>query len=96
MDPSPIVQSDWQSILDNLFILWLIVGTVIMVGGSWILAHVFIPSLVGSGHLPQKIDRIRPLFYVAAIVAAVGLGALVYSLFGMGDMIERFYWNGWF
>ncbi len=77
MDPHFITGDLWRSLTSNLMLLWGFAGSVILFAGSLLLAIGVIPSLVGSGHLPARppgpAKVVRPLFFLLALVGAVGV-----------------------
>ncbi len=81
MDPEFITTSDWHLIGVGLRFLWAFVGSIILMAGSLIVAHMFIPSLLASGHIPtpwqQPAVLLRRLLYGAAF------GALLLAIFTM-------------
>lgn len=40
---------------------------------SMLTAHALIPSLVKSGHLPDDLTKARPVFYIIAFTALLGV-----------------------
>jgi len=77
VDPHFITGDLWRSLTSNLMLLWGLLGSVILFGGSLLFAIAIIPSLVGSGHLPASAPGpakvVRPLFFLLAVVGAAGI-----------------------
>ena len=70
IDPQPLVAADWEQIETTLIFLWALWLSVIAMAMSLLVAHAVIPSLTTTGHLGARAERIRPVFYVAAAIAA--------------------------
>jgi hypothetical protein len=92
-DPAFITQANWKEISDLLATLWMILGSALGLGGSILLAHGMIPSLVATRDLdPQIARKVRPPLYVAS-VAFLGLALFSVLLFidRLGAISEIFY-----
>ena len=79
-DPSGLGSDDWANLSNWLTLLWVFFPLLITFAFSMMIAHAFIPSAVGTGHLPQKMSRLRlPLtvFGLMALAGAVVLMILV-------------------
>ena len=78
MDPQYITSADWRDIGNLLTFIWLILVFNIGFGFNILMAHAIIPSLISSGHLPQRVNKARRLFYAGA------LGAISMTAFAIG------------
>jgi len=67
MDPGFITSADWQAVANLLHFFWFILICAIGTGFNFLLAHAIIPSLVGTGHIPQRVDNSRRFFYAGAL-----------------------------
>ncbi len=67
MDPAFIDNSIWHDLSSVLRLLWVYVGIIIGAAFTFLTAHAIIPSLAGSGLLPRRIARLRPLLYIGAL-----------------------------
>lgn len=77
-DPAFITSTDWQGISELLAALWMILGSALGIGGSMLLAHGMIPSLVATRDIPANLgQKIRVPMYGAAVVF---LGLLLLSV----------------
>jgi len=65
-------------------------------GISLLLAHGVIPSLVETGEAPQKAARLRPLFYMAALVSLAAVAVFLGMAVHFSDVISRFYDRWWY
>ncbi len=74
-DPAFITSADWAAISNLLSTLWQILGSALGFGGSMLLAHGMIPSLVSSRDIPAELGRkVRlPLYITGAAFLAMGL-----------------------
>jgi hypothetical protein len=94
-DPAFITSQNWADISDLLMTLWLILGSALGFGGSILLAHGMIPSLVITRDLPADLGRkVRPPLYAAG-AAFLALGLFSVSLFvDRLDVITGIYNHG--
>ena len=69
MDPSTLSQADWTDIGDLLTNLWITVGLVVIFATNMLIGLIAIPSLAQTHHIPEKTQKLRPLFYVAAVIS---------------------------
>ncbi len=74
MDPGIITHDTWAAISGLMRPLWLLVPLVVVFGGSLLLSLAIIPSLVTTGELPARAEKLRAPLYV---VAGIALAALV-------------------
>ena len=73
MDPNVTGRSDWADLGEFLLGLFFVPGLMIVFALSMLTAHALIPSLVASGHLPEEARKVRPVFYVVAFAALMGV-----------------------
>jgi hypothetical protein len=78
-DPSFITTEQWSQLSTLISTLWFCFALAILISFDLLIGHAVIPSMVASGHLPQGLNRIRPLFYGIAVLAAIGIVVLVAS-----------------
>ena len=84
VDPAYISQADWKSVSQLLVPLWMILGSVLGLGFSMLLAQGTLPSLAASRDIPAATARrARPALYLAAVVF------LALVLFSVGVFISR-------
>ena len=84
-DPAFITSQNWADISDLLMMLWLILGSAMGLGGSMLLAHGMIPSLVNTRDLPADLGKkARPPLYAA------GATFLALGLFSVYLFVDRF------
>ena len=84
-DPAYITSADWAAISDLLQTLWQILGSTLGFGGSMLLAHGMVPSLVNSRDLPAGLGKkVRPPLYFAGL-AFLAMGLL--SAYQFADRI---------
>ena len=94
MDPAFVTNEIWHNISGMLRFLWVYVFFIIGFALNLLIAHAIIPSLVGSGQIPERIANLRPVFYLASGGALVfALAALVISMLQVGIVTDVF--NRW-
>ena len=94
-DPAFITSTDWKSLSDLLASLWMILGSALGIGGSMLLAHGMIPSLVTTRDIPADLGRkVRVPMYGAAILFAALLLISVLTFIGRLDVITGIYYRG--
>ncbi|MBI2855552.1 MAG: hypothetical protein HYX93_01745 [Chloroflexi bacterium] len=94
MDPEYITSADWREIGNLLTFLWLFLFFAIGFGFNFLMAHAIIPSLIITGHLPERFTRIRRFFYTSAVAALVGVGIVLGRAAVEAHLIEDF-WKRW-
>ena len=77
MDPEFITSADWREIGNLLHFYWYVLLFAIGFGFNFLMAHAIIPSLIGTGHLPESVGKSRRLFYGGAMVS---LGLVLFFL----------------
>ena len=95
MDPDFINSGDWRNIGDFLTFIWLLFFAAVGFGFNFLMAHAIIPSLTGSGHLPERVGKARPIFYGGAMLA---LGVVVFAISNMvmkASIMEDFWPRFW-
>lgn len=95
MDPGIVSHDTWAGISGLMRALWLLVPLVVVFGGSLLLSLAVIPSLVTSGELPTRAEKLRAPLYVVAAVALVAfllaLGAAVQATEAIGQFWPRWW-----
>ena len=82
MDPAGLANVEWTQ-LDKLLInLWCVAGFVVLFAANMLVGYIFIPSLVASFHLPSVAQKVRPLFYLVAVIS------LAFAVFELDQVIE--------
>ena len=77
MDPVYINSDLWGSTGNILTYIWILFFSAVGFGFNFLMAHAIIPSLIGSGHLPARLQKARPLFYGGA---ALALALVIFAL----------------
>jgi len=95
MDPEYITSADWRDIGNFLTYIWLILLFNIGFGFNFLMAHAIIPSLVSSGHLPQRLDKARRVFYGGAFVALALVVFVASRALVEGRFIENIWSRSW-
>ena len=94
MDPEYITRTDWNEIGRVLRFLWLFVAFSIGLGANFLLAHAIVPSLVATGHLPQKALSVRRFLYMFALGALIGVAFAIYNFMSGLGVLDSF-WSRW-
>ena len=94
-DPAYITMQNWAAISNLLATLWMILGSAFGVGGSMLLAHGMVPSLVNTRDLPRELaKRMRPPLYAAGVAFLI-MGLVSVLLFvSRLDAITVIYYRG--
>ncbi len=94
-DPSFIASSDWKGLSDLLAALWMILGSALGIGGSMLLAHGMIPSLVATRDIPADLGRkVRVPMYGTAIVFLALLLFSILTFVSRLDTLTGIYYRG--
>ena len=95
MDPAPLAIAEWTDIGRLITNLWIMVALVVFMATNVIIGLMFIPSLVATHHIPARVAKARPLFYVLA-VASFGL-TIVYlvQVIDRSSVIRSIYETFW-
>ena len=95
MDPTGLTNPEWSDIGKLLTYLWIMAGLVVLSGVNMFIGHIFIPSLVSTFHLPQILQKARPVFYASA-VALFGIAVFFLILaIDRSDVLARFWDDYW-
>jgi hypothetical protein len=95
LDPGAIGSAQWSEIGSLLANLWLVVLSIVLFASNVLIGVNSIPSLTASGHLPESIGKVRPLFYALALLF---FGAAVFFLIRVidkADVLRDFWPNYW-
>ncbi len=95
IDPQSLTSADWDQIQTTLVYLWLLWLSVIAMALSLLVAHAVIPSLATTGHIGPRVERVRPIFYMAAAAAAaIALFAFV-GFVTESEVVRTIYTKVW-
>ena len=98
MDPTTPTFADWGNINDIVLGMTVMVALVVSMATNMIIGHIFIPSLVASSHIPEKMQKARPAFYALAIIsfaATIFVLTIVIDRAGViRDVYETFWIDG--
>ena len=95
MDPAALSGPEWSGLGSLLSNLWIVVALVVFFGTNMMVGHILIPSLIDSAHLPERAQKVRPIFYVAA-VASIAIAVVVFvQVIQDAEVLERFWSNYW-
>ncbi|MEZ4521814.1 MAG: hypothetical protein R3A46_09280 [Thermomicrobiales bacterium] len=96
MGIEPLVQSTWDDLNQSLLYLAILHLTIVTFAGSILVARALVPSLIYTGHAPERARGLRPMFFALAAVAGVGAIILAFlwisSLDFAFDIYEHTYY----
>jgi ABC-type Na+ efflux pump permease subunit len=95
MDLAPITGPGWDDIGSFINLLWLFLASVLLLGGSFLLAQAVLPSLVSTGHLPSKALKLRPILYVFSLLFLGLAGFFLARAISQVPTILEFYPRFW-
>jgi hypothetical protein len=84
MNPELLTQGYWDDINRDVLYLALLHLSVVAFAGSILLARTVIPSLVYTGHAPERAGRLRPVFF--ALAAAAGISAIIFAVLWISNL----------
>ena len=74
IEPRAITGIDWSVLPWLVYALWGVVIFNVLFAGAMLLGHAVLPSLMATGHIQLRFQRVRPILYI------LGLGALLVSI----------------
>ena len=96
MDPLPLTTEQWEQAGHSLQLLWLALACALIAGPSFLAAHAIIPSAVATRSIPEKFNKLRPIFY---IVGFLGLASIItffcLAYFNVYEVLQRIYPSFW-
>ena len=95
-DPSGLGTADWANLSNWLTLLWVFFPLLITFAFSMMIAHAFIPSAVHTGHLPQKMSKLRIPLTVFGLLALAGAVTMLIFVVNLAPGTIRNIWgNFW-
>tara|TARA_Y100000758_G_scaffold188569_1_gene134377 strand:- start:503 stop:808 length:306 start_codon:yes stop_codon:yes gene_type:complete len=98
VDPTTPTFAAWADIGDLITGMAVMVGLVVFFSTNMLIGHIFIPSLVASSHIPEKLQKVRPVFYALAVIsfaATIFVLTIVIDRAGViRDIYETFWIDG--
>ena len=95
MEPAPLGALEWSELGSMLFALWMVVIFVVLFAANMIVGHNLLPSFIASRHVPESLQKVRLLFYAAAIACfAIAIYFLI-STIQQADVLRRFWPDYW-
>ena len=88
MELIPLTADQWGDGGNALKLLWLSLPFVLIASGSFITAHAIIPSAIATGTLPQRLSKLRPVFYALGFLAVAAVAINVVFIIDFLDYIE--------
>ena len=93
MDPVTLGPETWASIGDVLSTLWLVVLFIVLFAANMIIGHNLIPSFYASGHIPESLQKSRPIFYALAIISFILALVFLGQVVGDANGTLRMFWD---
>ena len=95
IDPQSLTAADWDQVQTTLVYLWLLWLAVVTMAMSLLVAHAVIPSLATTGHIGPQVERVRPIFYgLAAIAAVIAIFAFI-GFVTESEVVRTIYTKVW-
>ncbi len=95
MELIPLTADQWGDGGNALKLLWLSLLFAVIGSGSFLTAHAFLPSAIATGTVPQRLSKLRPLFYLLGLAAVAGIALNVVFIIDFLDyneiVFERWY-----
>ena len=91
IDPRAITGQDWVVLPSLVSFLWLLLIFNVGFAGSMLLAHIAIPSLIETTHLPAEMSKARPVLTVIGLLSLSASVFMVLSWLGVLPIIYDVY-----
>jgi hypothetical protein len=95
VDPLAISAAQWAQVQDTLIYLWVFWLSVIGGAVLFITGHAVIPSLAFTGHIGSRARAARPVFYLLALLAALGAAWALASFLNASEVLRIIYPKVW-
>lgn len=95
MDPESLTNLDWTNIKVIVQTLWFVLVSVVVFGGAFLLAQVFLPAMAGPKIQPGQLKNIRLFLYSVSGASFIVAVFLVVRTFGRLNSILSFYARFW-
>lgn len=95
MDPRPLTSPDWTNILVLVRALWVLLALVVVFGGAFLSAHVFLPYLAATSNQPRGVKHLRLALYSVSAIALVTAVVLATRTLSQVSSVLQFYPKLW-
>ena len=95
MDPAALANPEWTQLENLVTNLWLMLGSIIIIGAIYVTAHIFIPSLVAAHHLPSIFNILRLPMYASMVFFIVVYFYFLSQAIVESDVIADIYETYW-
>lgn len=95
MDPAAIGADQWKEIGSLLTNLWIVVFFVVMFAANLILGHNMVPSLLYTKQVPPIAQKVRPVFYLFAVVSFAAAMVFLTMVIIEADVMRDFWADYW-
>ncbi|MBI4287501.1 MAG: hypothetical protein HY671_03600 [Chloroflexi bacterium] len=94
MQPQALSGADWSSIGALVSGLWAFVAAIVVFGGAFLAAHVFLPAAAPAWAL-KRLKGLRLVLYSVSGIAFVAAAMLLAQTLGVVPSIVHFYPRFW-
>ncbi len=94
MEPKALTAPDWSNLGTLIGTLWIVLATVVIFGGAFLTAHVFLPALAPPETL-RRLKGLRLALYSISGIAFVAAALLVAQSLGAAPSVIHFYPRLW-
>lgn len=95
MDPMPLTIPNWTNIMVLVRALWVFFAAVVVFGGAFLSAHVFLPYLAAGSTPNQGVKALRLALYSVSAIALVAAVVVATRTFGQVSSVLQFYPKLW-
>lgn len=95
MDPAAIGTDQWKEIGSLLTNLWIVVFFIVVFATNLILGHNMVPSLLYTKDVPQIAQKVRPVFYLFAVVSFAAAMVFLTMVIIEADVMRDFWADYW-
>ena len=95
MDPNLIGASEWKQTSTTLTFLIAVPLSVIGFAFPMVFAKALIPSMVSTGQLPKRVEKVKPLLYLAAALSFVIFLWVLTNFIQGSAVLEQLYNRRW-
>ena len=95
MDPKSLTSLDWNNISVIVHTLWIILISIVVFGGTFLIAHIFIPGMNFTKFKSGQLKVLRLLLYVISGAAFAIAAFLTIRTFSHLSSVLSFYSRLW-
>ena len=95
VDPGALTAADWEQVTLTLSYIWSFFGATISAAVFFIIGHAVIPSLIITGHITARINRLRIVFYSFSTLFAIGSFWSMVNFINASEVLRNIYTHVW-